>query len=248
MRVNIIGFGTVGRAQEVLLKKLGHQVFVFDPYVFPEVKTPEKNVDLTFICAPGNVVPEAVRLLKEQGVLGLYVIKSTVPIGSADQLAEDFNIHLLSNPEFLREDHASEDVLNPDRIIIGQCCCEHAQLLSSLYAPIQKPIYITSRSEAEAAKLLSNAYLSVLITFWNEADELTNKLKINSKEVARLVCSDVRMSSYGTSKFGHPYDGKCLPMCMDELIAAFRGAGLNPMLLEAARTYNSRIKKPHDNT
>jgi len=59
MRVNVIGYGTVGKAQEFLLKKLGHEVFVFDPYVFPDVKSPEKQVELTFVCTPGNVVPDA---------------------------------------------------------------------------------------------------------------------------------------------------------------------------------------------
>lgn len=248
MRINVIGFGTVGRAQQVLLKKLGHEVFVFDPYVFPDIKTPEKNVDLTFICTPGNVVPKVVGELKEHGVTGLYVIKSTVPVGCANHIAEEFGIHILSNPEFLRENSACEDVLKPDRIIIGRCCNEHAQLLSLLYKALQKPIYITSNTGAEAAKLLSNAYLGMLITFWNEADELITKLQLNSTEVAQLVCSDARISDYGTSKFGHPYGGKCLPMCMDELIATFQGADLNPMLFDAVRTYNSRIKASHGNT
>lgn len=59
MRVNVIGHGTVGKAQEFLLKKLGHEVCVFDPYVFSDVKTPEKLVELTFVSTLGNVVPNA---------------------------------------------------------------------------------------------------------------------------------------------------------------------------------------------
>ena len=58
MRVNVIGYGTVGKAQEFLLKKLSHEVFVFDPYVFSDVKSSEKLVELTFVCTPGNVVPD----------------------------------------------------------------------------------------------------------------------------------------------------------------------------------------------
>jgi len=248
MRINIIGYGTVGKAQESLLRKLGHEVFVFDPYVFPDIKSPEKRVDLTFVCTPGNVVPDAVNNLIEQGVEGLYVIKSTTSIGAAKGLMDSCGVHILNNPEFLREQCAYEDVMNPDRIMIGQCCSEHAQKLVTLYAPLKKPIYVTSLTESEAAKLLSNAYLSVLITFWNEADELSKKLGLTTSEVARLVCADSRMSTYGASKFGHPFGGRCLPMCMDELISAFRGEGLNPLLFEAVKTYNLRIQNKHDNT
>ena len=52
MRVNIIGYGTVGKAQAFLLQKMKHKVFVFDPYPLPAMDCPEKNVDLTFICTP----------------------------------------------------------------------------------------------------------------------------------------------------------------------------------------------------
>src|SRR5208283_4816784 len=119
---------------------------------------------------------------------------------------------------------------------------EHAQKLFSFYAPLKKPTYVTSLTASETAKLLSNSYLSVLITFWIEADELIRKLGLNINEVARLVCAYTRMSTYGTSKFGQPFEGKCLPICMDELINAFRREGLNPLLFEAVRTYNLRIK------
>lgn len=242
MRANIVGYGTVGKAEAFLLERLGHEVFAFDPYVFPKVKCPEKHVDFTFVCTPGDVVPDAVDNLVKQDVEGLIVIKSTVPVGTAKGLMDKYAIHVMSNPEFLREQYALEDVLKPDRIIIGECCSEHAQNLVSLYAPMKRPIYVTSTTASETAKLLANSYLSVLITFWNESDELIKKLDLNSKEVARLVCADNRMSTYGTSKFGEPYGGKCLPVCVDELIAAFRHEGLNPLLFEAIKKYNERIQ------
>ena len=49
MRAIIVGYGTVGKAQEFLLKKLGHEVFVFDSYGFADQKRPEKLVGFTFI-------------------------------------------------------------------------------------------------------------------------------------------------------------------------------------------------------
>jgi UDPglucose 6-dehydrogenase len=243
MRVNVIGYGTVGKAQSFLLRSLEHEVFIFDPYLFPAVKCPEKDVDLTFICTPEHAVDEAVHNLIREHVGGLYVVKSTVSVGTTEELMKKYGVHILHNPEFLRENYANEDVVNPDRIIIGQCCEEHAEKLVSLYQPMNKPVFITDPTTSEAVKLLSNSYLAVLITFWNEANELAGKLGVNINEVAELVRADHRMSAYGTCKFGQPFGGKCLPSNIDQLINAFHSQGLNPLLFEAVKKYNLRLQK-----
>jgi UDPglucose 6-dehydrogenase len=243
MRINVIGYGTVGKAQAFLLQRLKHEVFVFDPYVFPSIKHPEKNVDLTFVCTSEHVVNEVLQNLIEESVEGVYVIKSTTSVGTTKELMKKYGVHISHNPEFLREHSAYEDVANPDRIIIGQCCKEHAEKLVSLYAPLKKPIFITDPTTSEAAKILSNSYLAMLITFWNEANELAEKLELNIREVAELVCADSRMSGYGTSKFGEPFGGKCLPASVDQLIDAFHSEGLNPTLFEAIKKYNLRLEK-----
>jgi UDPglucose 6-dehydrogenase len=243
MRVNVIGYGAVGKAQTFLLQRLGHEVFVFDPYLFPAVKCPEKNVDLTFICTPEHAVDEALRNLIREHVNGLYVVKSTVSVGTTEELMKKYGVHIAHNPEFLRENYANEDVVNPDRIIIGQCCKDHAEKLVSLYAPMNKPIFVTDPTASEAAKLLSNSYLATLITFWNEANELAEKLGLNIHEIAKLVRADHRVSAYGTCKFGQPFGGKCLPSNLDQLINAFHSQGLNPLLFEAVKKYNLRLQK-----
>jgi UDPglucose 6-dehydrogenase len=155
---------------------------------------------------------------------------------------EKHRIHICHNPEFLREKYAFEDVLNPDRVVIGQCCTEHGELLANLYAPLGKPIYMTVPKISELAKLVSNAYLSTLITFWNEVFLLTEKLKVDVREVAELVCSDHRMSRYGTSKFGEPFKGKCLPKDLMHLINVFKKHGLNPLLFESVKKINDDLK------
>jgi UDPglucose 6-dehydrogenase len=243
MRINVVGYGTVGKAQTFLLQRLNHEVSIFDPYVFPSIKCPNKDVDLTFVCTPSNAVAEAVRNLVEEDVKGHFIIKSTTSVGTTESLMKTYGVHISHNPEFLREQTAYEDVLKPDRIIIGKCCEEHGEKIASLYASLKKPIYITNPATSEAVKVLSNTYLSVLITFWNEANELSQRIGLNISEVAKLVCADSRMSSYGTSKFGEPFAGKCLPACLLQLIANFRENGLNPLLFEAVEKYNLRFQK-----
>ena len=243
MRVNVIGYGTVGKAQTFLLQRLKQEVFVFDPFLFPAVQCPEKNVELTFVCTPEHAVDEAVQNLVREQVEGLYVIKSTTSVGMTEELMKRYGVHIAHNPEFLREDYANEDVLNPDRIIIGQCCEEHAEKLITLYASMDKPIFVTDATTSEAVKLLSNSYLATLITFWNEANELSEKLGLNVKEVAKLVCADNRMSVYGTSKFGESFEGKCLPEDLRNLIRAYRGHDSNPILFEAVEKLNEKLKR-----
>lgn len=239
MRILIAGFGTVGKAQAHLITHLGHKVFVFDPIKKPENITPARNVDLTFICVLEHVVENAIKNLIENKVKGLYVIKSTVPIGETERLSRKFGIHICCNPEFLRGQFAFDDVLHPSRIVIGQCCEEHGVFLKGLYSPLKTIICRTTPVIAETVKLVSNTYLSTLITFWNQVYELTRELDIETKQVARLVTLDKRMSEYGTKFFGKPFDGKCLAKDLNHLIDAFSKSP--PTLLQAIRDFNRRL-------
>lgn len=229
------------------MNHFGHEVFAYDikkknpmSYVRFSLE-PWTDVDVTFICVPDDAVRQTVRLMVDSKVTGLIVIKSTVPVGTTDELMKCYGIHLCHNPEFLREKHSIDDVLNPDRIIIGSCCEGHVSLLSKLYAPLKKPVLVTSPMASELAKLVSNSYLATLITFWNEINEITQRLELSVEEEARLVCSDTRMSSYGTHKFGEPFEGKCIPKDLDYLIQNFRSNDLNPVLLEAVKAFNRKL-------
>jgi UDPglucose 6-dehydrogenase len=240
LRVCVVGFGVVGKAQAYLLRRLGHEVFVYDPYVLPDSRL-ERLVDLTFICTPEASVEEALKTLISEEVQGLYVIKSTTPVGTTERLMRKYGVHICHNPEFLRQKHAYEDVINPDRVIIGQCCKKHGQVLVGLYSPLNKPIFVTTPILSELAKLAANAYLSTLITFWNEMYELTVKLNVDIRELAELVCSDHRISRYGTAKFGEPFGGKCLPKDLDYLINSFKQCNSNPILFEAVKIFNNKL-------
>jgi len=235
----VVGFGVVGKAQAYLLQRLGHEVFVYDPYVLPDNRL-ERNVDLTFICTHEANVEEALQTLISEKVQGLYVIKSTTPPGTTKGLMEKYGVHICHNPEFLRQKHAYEDVMNPDRIIIGKCCDEHGEFLRKFYAPLKKPTFLTAPTVSETVKLVSNAYLSMLITFWNEVNELAKKLGLKTAEIAEMVCADKRISRYGTMKFGEPFYGSCLPKDLNHLIDAYFNAKLNPKLFEVVKEINEK--------
>jgi len=242
MRIQIIGYGVVGKAQAHLAEMFGHKLNIYDPFVFP-CSTLKEDADITFICTPESEVENAVKHLLFANVHGLYVIKSTVPLFTTEKLMKKYDVHICHNPEFLREKTAFVDVLNPDRIVIGKCCDVHADLLKLFYLPLGTPIYVTDPSSSELVKLASNAYLSMLITFWNEIALLASKTNLNVKEIAEIVCSDRRMSRYGTEKFLEPFGGKCLPKDLKHLINTFHSVGLNPTLFEAMRSFNQKLKE-----
>lgn len=251
MKIQVIGLGTVGLAQCFLAERLGHKVFGYD--IVPKnppsivcvelVNEPKSDVDLTFICTPESEVENVVVDLQKNRVSGLYVIKSTVSPGATENLARKYELHICHNPEFLREKFAFNDVMNPDRIIIGQCCKLHGNLLAMFYSPLNKPTIIATPLASELTKLISNAYLATQITFWNEINELCQKLNLNTKEIAAMVCLDKRISKYGTAFFGKPFQGKCLPKDLEVMILAYREQGLNPAMFEIVKKINRGVVK-----
>lgn len=252
MKVQIIGLGIVGTAQAYLSQKLGHNVVGYDVRSMsnPYCKVNDsyvKDADITFICTPETVVEEVINNLARIGYKGVIAIRSTIPIGTMGQLKEKFDIHACHNPEFLKENEYLEDIMNPNMIVIGQCCTEHGAVLENYYKPMEKKnekkIIVTDTTTSELVKLTMNSYLSVLITFWNEIHELSNKLGVDTKTVAETAKLDPRVSKYGNKFFGEPYAGKCLPKDVRHLIAGFRANELNPKIFEACESFNEKLIK-----
>lgn len=255
MKVQVIGLGIVGNAQAYLCKQLGHDVYGYDINCATSeyaicVESPILNVDITFICTPENTVEAALQKLLATKVRGLYAIKSTVPVGTTQELMKKYGVHICHNPEFLREAHALEDVMHPSRVVIGECCPQHGSLLEKLYAPLDKPIFRTNPVTSEMIKLASNSLRAVNISFWNELYMLCQKIGADIKKVAEAadpakVLGEWEGGRWGTKFFGKPYDGKCLPKDIKYLITAFKNNGLNPTILEASEQVNRGLNNDH---
>ncbi len=250
MRVQIIGVGAVGSAQAFLASHLGHEVIGFDHHrtEFEHarmVKDIEREVSLTFICTPERAVPSVIADLVEKRVKGVYAVKSTVPPRTAEGLMEEHRVHICSNPEFLRETSAFEDILHPSVVVIGECCATHGKVLRDFYRPLGAPIVVTEPTVSETVKLTLNAYLSTLITFWNQIDQITASLGVSTDQVASIVKLNPRVSEYGTAFFGSPFGGKCLPKDLDQLIESAGQLGIQPKLLESIKDFNQKLSDAH---
>jgi UDPglucose 6-dehydrogenase len=140
------------------------------------------------------------------------VMKSTVPVGTGRSiLRRGLGTGYVSNPEFLKEGSAVADFMKPDRVVVGadDSSRDYADLVASLYAPLDAPLVETDVASAEMIKLASNAFLATKISFINEIANVSEDLGADVLEVARGMGLDDRIGS----KFlraGIGYGGSCL--------------------------------------
>ncbi|AYK07875.1 UDP-glucose dehydrogenase family protein [Brevibacillus laterosporus] len=169
-----------------------------------------------------DVIDQVHHLLCHDDDERILVIKSTVPVGSNDQVAELFSdcpqIHVVSNPEFLREGSALQDSLQPARIVMGASSTQAFERLEQLYKNIEAPRIKTSRLNAEMIKYASNAFLSMRISFMNELARLSDKLGTDISIIATGMGLDSRIGPEFLQA-GLGYGGSCFPKDTSALLS-----------------------------
>ena len=197
---------------------------------FIAVGTPpdeDGSADLQYVLAAARNIG---RLMTDHKVV---VDKSTVPVGTADQVnaavAEELatrgvNIEyaVVSNPEFLKEGAAVEDFMRPDRIIIGADDESAIYLMRALYAPFQRKherLVLMDVRSAELTKYAANAMLATRISFMNELALLAEKLGADIEQVRRGIGSDPRIG-FEFLYAGCGYGGSCFPKDVKALISS----------------------------
>ena len=100
---------------------------------------------------------------------GNIIIKSTIPIGFTNKIRKKLNTDkVFFSPEFLREDNALYDNLNPSRIIVGpvsNVAKKFAEILRDASESKNPNILLMDADEAESVKLFSNTYLAMRVAF-----------------------------------------------------------------------------------
>ncbi len=217
--------------------------------VFIAVGTPSRrgdgHADLTYVYA---AVRELAKALTGPVVV---VTKSTVPVGTGDEIARILaeegapaGTSVASNPEFLREGAAIRDFKIPDRIIVGADDERAREVLREIYRPLflnQAPILFTARRTAELTKYAANAFLAMKISFINEMADLCEAVGADVQEVARGIGLDNRIGG----KFLHAgpgYGGSCFPKDTLALLRTAEEAGVEQRIIATVVKVNDDRK------
>jgi UDPglucose 6-dehydrogenase len=178
------------------------------------------------------------------------VIKSTVPVGTATQVrariesATEHVVHVVSNPEFLKEGAAVADFTSPDRIVVGCDSQKAAQVMEQLYRGMVRtgrPIVFMDNQSAEITKYASNVLLATKISFMNELARLCEVVGADIEAVRMGTGSDSRIGS----KFlfaGAGFGGSCFPKDIRALAKMGEEAGVALEIPGAVERINSRQK------
>jgi UDPglucose 6-dehydrogenase len=216
------------------------------PIIFIAVGTPQGptgHANLEYVKATAQGIAQAMEDFK------IIVTKSTVPVGTADQIkqwvskATKLPFAVVSNPEFLKEGAAVEDFMKPDRVVLGGDNAEALDAVKELYEPFLRtgnPILTMDSRSAEMSKYASNAMLATKISFINEVARLCEEMKANVGEVRRAISLDRRIGPHFIFP-GVGYGGSCFPKDIRAMIS-MGGDHPEMLLLKAVEEVNERQK------
>ena len=204
---------------------------------FIAVGTPASADGSADVSAVHAVADKISHLMREPAIL---IVKSTVPLGTCDEMANSSGLDVASNPEFLREGSAVRDFFYPDRIVIGADSPSAHELVRAIYEPLKLAadhFLLTDRRSSELTKYAANTMLAMRISFMNELSRLCFETEANIDDVRRGIGSDARIGE----KFlyaGPGYGGSCFPKDVQALAHLGRKHGVELRLTEAAHRAN----------
>jgi UDPglucose 6-dehydrogenase len=210
--------------------------------IFIAVPTPPQadgSVDLSFIEKVAREIAAAMTSYK------IVVDKSTVPVKTGDKVAETIKRYckakvefdVVSNPEFLREGFAVEDLMKPDRIVIGVRSHRPVPAMKEIYAPFQAPVIVTDINSAELIKHASNSFLALKISYINAISVICEAAGANVQEVANGMGMDDRIGR----RFLNPslgFGGSCFPKDLSAFIKIAEQIGYDFGLLKEVQKIN----------
>jgi UDPglucose 6-dehydrogenase len=214
-------------------------------FLYVAVGTPPLESGDADLRAVWSVIDELPEDLPGRPIL---VMKSTVPVGTGDNVRARLdargltNVGYVSNPEFLAEGSAVEDFMNPDRIVVGAFEPGDAERVIALHTGIETEIVRTDVSSAELVKLAANAFLSTRISFINEIANVCDLVGADVVDVAKGVGLDHRLGPHFL-RAGLGFGGSCFPKDVTSLKQLAGNSGYQFMLLHAVWEVNELQKR-----
>jgi len=206
----------------------------------PTPPLPDGGVDLSFIERVARDIAAAMTSYK------IIVDKSTVPVKTGEKVAETIKRYcktkaefdVISNPEFLREGFAVDDLMHPDRVVVGVASQRPVAAMKEIYTPFKAPIIITDIHSAELIKHASNSFLALKISYINAVSVICEATGANVQEVAAGMGMDERIGRRFLNA-GIGFGGSCFPKDLSAFIAISHDVGYEFGLLKEVQKINA---------
>ncbi|PIS14394.1 hypothetical protein COT64_02870 [Candidatus Shapirobacteria bacterium CG09_land_8_20_14_0_10_39_12] len=258
-----VGFLGVIKEQIENLRNEGYNAFTKD-----EILNGNYDFDITMFTVPTLTVNGVIDLsvleqtsadlgkrLKLLRKYHLVVVKSTVLPGTTENLViptiekysgkkvgKDFGACM--NPEYLRQETAYDDTLNPWMTLIGEYDKKSGDMLELVYKDkFNCPLYRCELKEAEMQKYVHNLFNAAKITYFNEMRQIANRIGVDANKIFKYVaksCEGMWNPSYGIKDKG-PFDGSCLPKDTQAFLHWAQAHGLDADLLETVIGVNNKL-------
>jgi len=267
MLIGVIGNGFVGKATSQLncsdIKVLAYDInpLACEPKGIQLIDL--KKCELIFISVPTpmskngschlNIIENVLDDLKKIDYSGFLVLRSTVPVGTCDQL----QIYFM--PEFLTEKNFINDFINNKDWVFGllgkpkddlfkekiqnlfQLAYEHKRITSN-------HLHFISNKEAEMIKMFKNCFLATKVSFCNEMYQFCQSKGVNYEQVRQLACLDDRILDTHSKVPGHDgkrgFGGTCFPKDTSSLRYEMLQNNVEPYILNAIIYRNENVDRP----
>ncbi len=206
----------------------------------PTPPQPDGSVDMSFIEKVAREIAGAMTSYK------IIVDKSTVPVKTGDKVAETIKRYckakvefdVISNPEFLREGFAVEDLMKPDRVVVGVRSQRPVAAMKEVYEPFKAPIIITDINSAELIKHASNSFLALKISYINAVSVICEATGANVQQVATGMGLDERIGRrFLNASLG--FGGSCFPKDLSAFVKISEQVGYDFRLLKEVQRINT---------
>jgi UDPglucose 6-dehydrogenase len=205
----------------------------------PTPPQPDGSVDLSFMEKVSREIAEHLESYR------VIVDKSTVPVKTGERVAQTIRRYaqpgvefdVVSNPEFLREGSAVEDLMKPDRIVIGGNSDRALALMQKVYEPFVAPVLVTDINSAELIKHAANSFLALKISYANALSAICEASGADVLKVVEGIGTDKRIGRAFLNA-GLGYGGSCFPKDIAAFIAISDQLGVPFELLKEVEKIN----------
>lgn len=249
MKINLYGYGFVGKAHCEILKQY-YDLNIIDPK-YPDLEETEFTADCAIICvatpktkAGACDISAVISVLEQIPETVPVLLKSTVSLEGWKTIKDKFPRHSINfSPEFLRAEHYIDDFKNMSTMYLSE---ERATWWAKIFNPCWQELqFIVGRTEELIlTKYLRNSYLALKVSFFNQAYDLCSAAGVDFEEVRAGITQDVRIGpahSMVTEERG--FGGHCLPKDSAALLNTARAHEVDLSLIKEAEKYNRKIRK-----